>query len=915
METLLLFTDILCIQEHFLLDAQDRKYSNTNKLRKKFTNCDMFIVPAHKNSNQVSKGRGKGGLVTMWSKKMTKYVSKIKCDNYRIQATKFNFPSGPVLIINTYFPCDPRTINFDDTELLSILTDIRNVILQSSTNNIWLAGDLNCHFLRGTTFTNLVKDYFLDIGLSLLWEHHDELQNTPPVDFTFSSHANGRAAFSTIDHFACSIHLFPVISEAGVIHSGANPSNHSAIFAKLDVGQIDLNLEQTKSPKRVVWDKATEAAKSAYQAELAEKLDSIAIPACVNCRDVHCTAHVESLEDYTMEILESIENVARETLPIRGGGVTSNDGRKSTPVWSEFVKPHLDESKFWNSLWLSAGKPVGGALFEAKKQSKQQFKYAVRRLKRASESVQNDKFVSSIIKGGVNIFAEIKKFRGTGASCSSRIDDFVGSANISNHFAEIYSDLYNKVEHGEQFENLCDQINSSVGQHSLVQVDRITEDLVRQALKRMKGNKGDALFEKQSDCLINGPPQLVAHLTNILKAFVTHGSIPYFILVCTLLPLVKDNLGDITSSDNYRAIASGSLLLKLLDLVILLLEGDKLECDPLQFGFQAKSGTVMCTWTATAVIDFFNRKGSVVYGCAMDLSKAFDMVEWKELFGSLQHRDVDPIFLRVLVFMYRNQQCDVKWNSSYSHRFPVRNGVRQGAVSSPILFSVYINDLIVQLREAGLGCHLGGLFVGCLGYADDLLLLSGSRSGLQSMVNMCDRFTKMKNLKFSTNVDPSKSKTKCIVFSKKRKEQLGVAPVMLNGDPLPWVRQVKHLGNVLQCDNSMKIDCTLKRGKFIGKMNSLLQEFNYVDPSVKIKIFNIFATSFYGSGLWDLYSNEVDRIYKSWNVSVRFAFDVPRTTHRYMIEPMSGSPHPKTMLSTPCAAAASWRCPSLPTWL
>ena len=166
------------------------------------------------------------------------------------------------------------------------------------------------------------------------------------------------------------------------------------------------------------------------------------------------------------------------------------------------------------------------------------------------------------------------------------------------------------------------------------------------------------------------------------------------------------------------------------------------------------------------------------------------------------------------------------------------------------------------------------------------------------MVNMCERFKKMKNLKYSTNADPSKSKTKCIVFSKKRKEQLGVAPVMLNGDPLPWVRQVKHLGNVLQCDNSMKIDCTLKRGKFIGKMNSLLQEFNYVDPSVKIKIFNIFATSFYGSGLWDLYSNEVDRIYKSWNVSVRFAFDVPRTTHRYMIEPMSGSPHPKTMLST-----------------
>ena len=58
-----------------------------------------------------------------------------------------------------------------------------------------------------------------------------------------------------------------------------------------------------------------------------------------------------------------------------------------------------------------------------------------------------------------------------------------------------------------------------------------------------------------------------------------------FILVCSLLPLLKDNLGDITSSDNYRAIAAGSQLLKLLDIVILILEGDKLKCDKLQFGF------------------------------------------------------------------------------------------------------------------------------------------------------------------------------------------------------------------------------------------------------------------------------------------------------------------------------------------
>ena len=126
-------------------------------------------------------------------------------------------------------------------------------------------------------------------------------------------------------------------------------------------------------------------------------------------------------------------------------------------------------------------------------------------------------------------------------------------------------------------------------------------------------------------------------------------------------------------------------------------------------------------------------------------------------------------------------------------------------MSSPLLFSVYINDLIDILRESGFGCHLGSYFVGCLGYADDILLLSGSRSGLQCMVSIAQRFVQLKNLKFSTDPDPVKSKTKCIIFSKKSKDLRNVAPVLLNGDPLPWVQQVKHLGNVMQCDHEDRL--------------------------------------------------------------------------------------------------------------
>ena len=123
---------------------------------------------------------------------------------------------------------------------------------------------------------------------------------------------------------------------------------------------------------------------------------------------------------------------------------------------------------------------------------------------------------------------------------------------------------------------------------------------------------------------------------------------------------------------------------------MLQLEGDKLGFDQMQFAYQAKASTTMCSWTVTSVVDLFNRNGSDVYGAAMDMSKAFDLVEWGELFLTLVEREVEPIFLRLILFIYMNQMCDVKWGDRYSTRFSVSNGVRQGAISSAILFAVYI---------------------------------------------------------------------------------------------------------------------------------------------------------------------------------------------------------------------------------
>ena len=516
-------------------------------------------------------------------------------------------------------------------------------------------------------------------------------------------------------------------------------------------------------------------------------------------------------------------------------------------------------------------------------------------MKRCSDQIRNERLAECLLNSNGNIFQEIKKIRGKTSNFSSRIDGEVGCDRITNHFASIYSKLYNNVNLDDSFKLVENMVHQGANNASSIQLERVTEEVVKTAIQRMKPKKNDAIFDICSDMYLNCPKELITHLTHLLKLYFSHGFVPDTLLLCTLYPLLKDNLGDITASSNYRAIAGGCLLLKLIDLVVLVLEGDKLSYDTMQFAYQVKSSTTICSWSVTAVVDHFNRKGSPVFSAAMDMSKAFDMVKWQELFTTLMDRKVDPLFLRLILFIYTNQKCNVSWCGRSSQTFSVQNGVRQGGVTSGIFFAVYIDKLLLLLRKSGLGCHIHGIFFGAMIFADDIILLSASRTGLQAMVNICHDFAASRNLKFGTNVNPMKSKTKCILFSKK-KVTAGLANVVLDGDLLPWVDHIKHLGHTLQADNSMKMDIAQKRGAFIGKVNSLMQEFSSTSPSIMTRLVNTFTTCVYGSNLWDVFSKDCERLYTSFNVAARNILRVHRCTHRYLLEPLLQSRHLKTMI-------------------
>ena len=123
-------------------------------------------------------------------------------------------------------------------------------------------------------------------------------------------------------------------------------------------------------------------------------------------------------------------------------------------------------------------------------------------------------------------------------------------------------------------------------------------------------------------------------------------------------------------------------------------------------------------------------------------------------------KGLPPILVRTLVFVYEQQNAWVRWGNSKSTMFSITNGTRQGSVLSAAVFTTYMDPLLKQLRALGVGCHVAGLFMGALGYCDDLALVAPTRDGMQAMLQVCERFASEVGLIFSTDPSPNKSKTK-----------------------------------------------------------------------------------------------------------------------------------------------------------
>ena len=212
--------------------------------------------------------------------------------------------------------------------------------------------------------------------------------------------------------------------------------------------------------------------------------------------------------------------------------------------------------------------------------------------------------------------------------------------------------------------------------------------------------------------------------------------------------------------------------------------------------------------------------------------------------------------------MYTNQSCYVTWSNNRYETFNISNGVKQGGVISPLLFSIYIDNLFLELRTSGLGCHVGLPYAGAFGYADDLALIAPSIYSLEKIIITCENDARTHRITFS----PSKSK-----LMRFNSESCHNVRIYLNNMPMATTTHDIHLGNFISCDiydieyiyiYDINIDNTVCN--FYQRSHRLINEFHACDCITLDNLHRTYCMHMHGCELWNLNDKNIEAFRIAW---------------------------------------------------
>ena len=303
---------------------------------------------------------------------------------------------------------------------------------------------------------------------------------------------------------------------------------------------------------------------------------------------------------------------------------------------------------------------------------------------------------------------------------------------------------------------------------------------IAQGISSMKHNRSPGYDNILNECLLYCNDKILCITTCIFNHLFNLTTFPECWSKGMIVPVYKK--GDTNVPSNYRPITLLSAISKLFTRTlckrISKWATENFIFTEAQFGFRPSYSTTDTCFTLYLLINRIKKK-TKLYCAFIDFSTAFDSINRVMLFNKLMECGISSKMLNMIIALYNNVTSCVKLKNSITDEFPCEVGLRQGDCLSPILFSLYINDLPGKLSRTK---HMTDIDI--LLYADDLAMLANSREELQDKLNLLHLYCKDRNLHVNIN------KSKIMVFNAIKDTR----PFMYNDSKLDEVDSFKYLG-------------------------------------------------------------------------------------------------------------------------
>ena len=862
--TLLTTNDILFVCEHWLSNAEKVVLTNLSNRH------DPYFTPAEKGPN----GRPFGGNCFMVSKEF-KNIQVVHEDSH-ILAIKFNCNGVNMLIVGIYLSCyqDRSTIENYSSQL-NTLSGILEMYIDEC--EIMIVGDYQTFpsdVYDGMLRNNTKRNPLSPLLCSFVQQHSLELIDvTRGLGPTFTYQHKTLPNQSYVDH-VCVLRDCSLVIDSCIIHplESNNISDHQPLTTT-------LSFTNNPSLSTIIEEEITKHGnfipKSCWKK-----------PDFIDSYRRRFSSKMNSCTDISPDILhDMLLNSAREAYEATAG--TPNRSFSKSWWTPELTTCKGILSQHFN-LWRDEGFPR-----DAENLSFNRYRLARKNFRKAIKAAQNKIVFAKYMK--INslkrtdprkYWTNMRKLKDSDQRRPFIINNKQSDQDITNEFADHFNTLLNipRTSINETPRPLPEEPGETI------QVE--TND-VRTAIDSLKKDKAcDTLGICAEHLIYAENEQLVLYLQEFYMDLFAQGDTPDCLSLTTLLPFVKSYKKSLKSANNYRGISLIPILTKILEYIILQKFPELTTSHASQFGFKNCSSTQHAEFLISETLKDYNRKGSSVYLCSLDAEKAFDSCNWDILFEKLFYEKKLPLqVVKVLKSLYTKGVYQVNYNGKISYQFRATQGVFQGSILSPHLYNIYTEELLKNIAnstEAGTTLH--DCYTGIIAYADDIILISPTISGLRKLLSKCQAYFS------STAITLNVEKTEFIKSGPAKHTHNAFIP--LNGYHIHLQSSLKHLGFIWNTKRSGKAclsekNVTERTSKFWAVIYSLIKGgVRYCNPESISELYRTLAvpTLTYGLELCSLTQSQLDDLDREGRKAIKQLFSVSKHSRNYLHNLLSLTP-------------------------